>query len=82
MAPKGFSPGRERKNPLSLISLRPDKAFGRLLREPKTKESTDAEVPRKVSKHIYSCPYRKPTQVGEMRILRRVEEPLLRNSAN
>jgi hypothetical protein len=28
------------------------------------------------------CPYRKPTQVGEMSILRRVEELLLRNSAN
>ncbi len=27
-------------------------------------------------------PYRKPTQVGEMSILRRVEEPWLRNSAN
>jgi len=44
---------------------------------------TDAEVPRKVSKHIYIWGGdRKPTQVGEMRILRRVEEPLLRNSAN
>ena len=27
------------------------------------------------------CPYRKPTQVGEERILRRTREPLLRNSA-
>ena len=27
------------------------------------------------------CPYRKPTQVGEERILRRAGEPLLRNSA-
>ena len=42
----------------------------------------DAVVPRKVSKHIYSCPYRKPTQVGEMSILRRAEEPWSRNSAN
>ena len=29
----------------------------------------------------YECPYRKPTQVGEERILRRTGEPLLRNSA-
>ena len=28
-----------------------------------------------------SCPYRKPTQVGDERILRRTGEPLLRNSA-
>ena len=42
----------------------------------------DTVVPRKASKCIDSCPYRKPTQVGEMSILRRVEEPLLRNSAN
>jgi len=27
------------------------------------------------------CPYRKPTQVGEENILRRVREPWLRNSA-
>ena len=27
------------------------------------------------------CPYRKPTQVGEERILRRAREPSLRNSA-
>ena len=42
----------------------------------------DAVVPRKASKHSYGRPYRKPTQVGEMSILRRVEEPWLRNSAN
>ena len=29
----------------------------------------------------HKCPYRKPTQVGEERILRRTGEPLLRNSA-
>ena len=29
----------------------------------------------------YTCPYRKPTQVDEERILRRTGEALLRNSA-
>lgn len=42
----------------------------------------DTVVPRKATKHIYYNPYRKPTQVGGMSILRRVEEPWLRNSAN
>ena len=31
---------------------------------------------------VYKCPYRKPTQVDEERILRRAGEALLRNSAN
>ena len=30
---------------------------------------------------FYMCPYRKPTQVDEERILRPTEEALLRNSA-
>ena len=30
---------------------------------------------------VYRCPYRKPTQVDEERILRRTGEALLRNSA-
>jgi|GEM_PF-2531538 hypothetical protein len=42
----------------------------------------DTVVPRKASKFINYYPYRKPTQVGGMSILRRVEEPWLRNSAN
>lgn len=37
--------------------------------------------PRKVSKYNNQSPYRKPTQVGGMSILRRVEELSLRNSA-
>ena len=41
----------------------------------------DTVEPRKVSKFSYSCPYRKPTQVGGMSILRRVEELSSRNSA-
>ena len=31
---------------------------------------------------VCKCPYRKPTQVDEERILRRAGEALLRNSAN
>ena len=42
----------------------------------------DAVVPRKASKFSLCCPYRKPTQVDEMSILRRVKELSLRNSAN
>ncbi|ASM39829.1 hypothetical protein CSPB_1489 [Campylobacter sputorum subsp. bovis] len=41
----------------------------------------DAIEPRKVSKFSNQSPYRKPTQVGGMSILRRVEELSLRNSA-
>ncbi len=68
----------ERKeNPLSVFETRQavDTLRGR-------SRIVDTVVPRKASKCIDSCPYRKPTQVGEMSILRRVEEPLLRNSAN
>ena len=36
----------------------------------------------KLLKILYKCPYRKPTQVSEKRILRRARKPLLRNSAN
>ena len=36
---------------------------------------------RKASSEEQRCPYRKPTQVGEKRILRRAEELSLRNSA-
>jgi hypothetical protein len=35
----------------------------------------------KFRREIYISPYRKPTQVDEKRILRRLEELLLRNSA-
>ncbi len=47
-------------------------------RKPKVSDTVE---PRKVSKFSYSCPYRKPTQVGGMSILRRVEELSSRNSA-
>ena len=44
------------------------------------------EVPRitltrKANRYCMKCPYRKPTQVDEERILRRAREALLRNSA-
>ena len=38
--------------------------------------------PEKLRKEIIINPYRKPTQVDEERILRRLGELLLRNSAN
>ena len=38
-------------------------------------------LPRKTTSEMKRYPYRKPTQVGKERILRRAEEPLLRNSA-
>ena len=45
-------------------------------------EVSDFTLPRKASKELLQYPYRKPTQVGEERILRPSEESLLRNSAN
>ena len=44
-------------------------------------ELADPTLPRKASSEKCRCPYRKPTQVGEERILRRAREPSLRNSA-
>ncbi len=41
----------------------------------------DATLPRKASKESFGYPYRKPTQVGEEKILRRKREPSFRNSA-
>ncbi len=35
----------------------------------------------KLLKILIKYPYRKPTQVGEKKILRRARKPLLRNSA-
>jgi hypothetical protein len=37
----------------------------------KVHKVVDATLPRKASKEIYGYPYRKPTQVGEEKILRR-----------
>ena len=36
---------------------------------------------RKAAKYVWRCPYRKPTQVDEKKILRRTGEPVLRNTA-
>ncbi len=44
-------------------------------------EVHNPRLPRKASKEIYINPYRKPTQVDEERILRRLEKLQLRNSA-
>ena len=44
-------------------------------------EVAEFTLARKAAKECYWCLYRKPTQVGEERILRRAGEPLLRNSA-
>ena len=46
-----------------------------------SKEVVEFTLARKAAKEFCRCPYRKPTQVGEERILRRAGEPLLRNSA-
>ncbi len=49
--------------------------------EPVCGEVVNARLPRKFSVRDCRCPYRKPTQVDEMSILRRSGEPSLRNSA-
>ena len=38
---------------------------------PQGRKAADATLPRKASKEIFRYPYRKPTQVGEEKILRR-----------
>jgi hypothetical protein len=45
-------------------------------------EADDATLPRKASKEWDGYPYRKPTQVGEEKILRRKCDHAFRNSAN
>ena len=45
-------------------------------------EPVDVILPRKAAKELFRCPYRKPTQVDGMSILRRTCEISLRNSAN
>ena len=44
-------------------------------------EVAEPKLSRKASNEGIWCPYRKPTQVGEERILRRARESSLRNSA-
>ena len=48
----------------------------------KARNSGTATLPRKASKEWSGYPYRKPTQVGEEKILRRKCDPSFRNSAN
>ena len=44
-------------------------------------EADESTLARKAAKYVSRCPYRKPTQVDEKKILRRTGESLLRNSA-
>ena len=44
-------------------------------------EVDESTLARKAAKYGLRCPYRKPTQVDEKKILRRTGESLLRNSA-
>ena len=44
-------------------------------------EDNKFTLTRKAASKIYGCPYPKPTQVDDERIIRRTGEPLLRNSA-
>ena len=44
-------------------------------------EADESTLARKAAKYGLRCPYRKPTQVDEKKILRRAGESLLRNSA-
>ena len=44
-------------------------------------EAGESTLARKAAKYVLRCPYRKPTQVDEKKILRRTGESLLRNSA-
>ena len=46
-----------------------------------SREADESTLARKAAKYGSRCPYRKPTQVDEKKILRRTGEPLLRNSA-
>ena len=48
----------------------------------KAHKADDATLPRKASKEWDGYPYRKPTQVGEEKILRRKCDHAFRNSAN
>ena len=49
---------------------------------PQGRKVGHATLPRKASKESLGYPYRKPTQVGGEKILRRECEPSFRNSAN
>ncbi len=52
-----------------------------LMRRENSSEADESTLARKAAKYGKRCPYRKPTQVDEKKILRRTGEPLLRNSA-
>ena len=52
-----------------------------LMGSEQSNEAIESTLARKAAKYGFRCPYRKPTQVDEKKILRRTGEPLLRNSA-
>ena len=92
--PKGVSDGQQVEIPALWIYLKDARDTGveetrgrgktRIERysENKVTNSQEAHWREKLVGIVYRCPYRKPTQVDEERILRRTGEALLRNSAN
>ena len=92
--PKGVSDGQQVEIPAPRIYLKNTRDTGveekrgrgktRIERysENKVTNSQEAHWREKLVSIVYRCPYRKPTQVDEERILRRAGEALLRNSAN
>ena len=92
--PKGVSDGQQVEIPAPPIYLKDARDTGvegkrgrgktRIERysENKVTNFQEAHWREKLTGIVYRCPYRKPTQVDEERILRRTGEALLRNSAN
>ena len=94
MRPKGVADGQQVEIPALQVYLKSVRDAGeedkrgrgktRIERysENKVTNSQEAHWREKLVSLVYRCPYRKPTQVDEERILRRAGEALLRNSAN
>ena len=92
--PKGVADGQQVEIPAPPIYLKSTRDTGveekrgrgktRIERysENKVTNSQEAHWREKLVSLVYRCPYRKPTQVDEERILRPTGEGLLRNSAN
>ena len=74
--------GRARAREVDILVVKNAGSFEGLMRREKKYRSDRFHADEK--SHYLECryPYRKPTQVGEERILRRTGEVLLRNSAN
>ena len=94
MRPKGVADGQQVEIPALQVYLKSVRDAGeegnrgrgktRIERysENKVTNFQEARWREKLVDIVYKCPYRKPTQVDEERILRRAGEALLRNSAN